>query len=93
MALLAYSQRNRLTGSKARRTTGLGRSLRQCAGFGLQHHCRRHATRDKEDADEEEHDGNHLTAVFLQETDDRIEDAVEISWRHGINGEWPPTPA
>ena len=61
--------------------------------IGLQHHCRRHATRDKEDADEEEHDGNHLTAVFLQETDDRIEDAVEISGRHGINGEWPPTPA
>jgi hypothetical protein len=44
----------------------------------LQHHCRRHTARDKEDADDEEHGGNELTAVFLQETDDGIEDAVEM---------------
>src|SRR5665811_1912148 len=57
----------------------------------LQHHCRRHAARDKEDANDEEHGGNQLTAVFVQETDDGIEDAVEISGCHGTNGEWSPT--
>ena len=42
------------------------------------------------------HGGNQLTAVFLQETDDRIEDAgiedaVEISGSDGINGHGPNT--
>ena len=42
--------------------------------------------RDKGDADKEEHDGNYLTSVLLQETGDGVENAVEISGRHGKNG-------
>ena len=44
----------------------------------LQHHRRRHATCYHVDANDEEHGGNQLAAVLLQETDDGIEDAVEM---------------
>lgn len=44
----------------------------------LQPYRRRHATCYQVDTDDEEHGGNQLAAVLFQETDDGIEDAVEM---------------